>query len=188
MSETNLEEETTEISDLQSNFYAMMNPYNPYDDKFHLWLNQFEYAAEVYVLTDVQRKELFMRMIPYYVHEEFKSKCPYENPSELSYDEIVIKFYECFETTDRNSSLRRSQFLSRMQYETETVKMFGNCLQEIYNKCNYTDASKKKLRKQFLEGLRDIELQVSLSNYRNFPFESVLLRAVQLDVEKKSKK
>ncbi|KAI4476663.1 hypothetical protein M0804_013384 [Polistes exclamans] len=138
-------------------------------DTFHMWLNKFEFVANMIEVPDNKMIELFNNMVDNGVHKDVMKSYSFINFSELSYDDLII-WYLLYFLPLYDSDLHRRRFMCRKQYEHEAIQKYAENLRKIYNKCNVMYWSKEILWEQFLGGIykNNIKTQIDVTFCQSF--------------------
>ncbi|KAI4476660.1 hypothetical protein M0804_013381 [Polistes exclamans] len=158
--------------------YLKIQTYNPKKKgEFYVWLNKFEYVADLIEVPDNKMIEFFNNMVDNDVHTSIKQTLPTVNFSGLSYEEIINYYLRYFDPFNE-SDLHRKRFECRNQYEKETIKKYADSLRKIYNKVNYTNNREAELCKQFFNGIRDDEIRADLKHFTGITFNYMVELAI----------
>ncbi|KAI4476661.1 hypothetical protein M0804_013382 [Polistes exclamans] len=138
-------------------------------DMFYIWLNKFEFVANIIEVPHNRMSELFKNMVHNVVQQDIIKFYSHIELSQLSYDELVTCYLRYFLPLC-DTDLHKRRFMCRKQYEHETIQKYAENLRKIYNKCNVTDLSEKILCKQFLGGIHEnnIKTQINVTLCQSF--------------------
>ncbi|KAI4475956.1 hypothetical protein M0804_013974 [Polistes exclamans] len=151
------------------------------------WLQKFESVADYIGVPDDRWVEFFYSMLEFpedlnITKEEFS-----DNSFNYSYEAIKIKFLIRYAHTNI-ARLARDSFKDRMQYEHETIEKYAESLEKLHNECFYVLLTGERLKRQFVNGLRDEDIRISLKNTKNLTFNKVVKKAVEMrDILKNGK-
>ncbi|KAI4476809.1 hypothetical protein M0804_013253 [Polistes exclamans] len=155
-----------------------IDTYNPNNKrKFHIWLNKFEYVADITGVPDNKMIEFFLLMVDSDLHLRVKKTFSNLNYTEFLYDEIINYYIRYFSLYD--VYLHRNRLHHRYQYEQEPLERYVNSLRKIYNKCSYTGHEEELLCKQFINGIRYNEVRIHLYQNPCLPFDETVAKAIQ---------
>ncbi|KAI4476812.1 hypothetical protein M0804_013256 [Polistes exclamans] len=163
---------------------TMINIYNPINgDEFYVWLNKFEYVADMINVPHEKMVEFFNEMVIQNVHTYVKQSLPDVNFSELSYEKTVIHYLHYFYTSEVNINIKR--FMCRNQYENETIDKYANNLWKLLNKCSNVNNQDELLLKKFFNGIHDDNIRNYLKQIFSLSFEDMVEKAINFSEEKK---
>ncbi|KAI4476664.1 hypothetical protein M0804_013385 [Polistes exclamans] len=167
-------------ADYQERVLRMLHPYKKLEKlTFCLWLNKFEYIADMIEIPNDKIVEIFNKMIDNNVHELIKQNNPSVNFSELSYEETLNHYFHYFNPT-HVKYIHRIRFIHRNQYEQEPIENYANSLQKIYSKCMYRDIGEKQLCYKFLNGLGDDHFRFHVKNLSILSFKETVQRVIEI--------
>ncbi|KAI4476851.1 hypothetical protein M0804_013295 [Polistes exclamans] len=179
--------DATSCDEVQINYYriralSMINTFTlEGNELFYMWLNKFEYVADMIEVPDDKMIQLFEKLVDNNVHKYVKETLVLVIFSELSYDEIINHYLRFF-APSYDGNLHRSRFLCRNQYENETIEKYAHNLRKIYNKCDYNILHhEEELLGQFLNGIRDDEMKIYLNNYFYLSFDDAIDKAIEYE-------
>ncbi|KAI4476669.1 hypothetical protein M0804_013390 [Polistes exclamans] len=158
--------------------FSMINTYNPEKEgNFYAWLNKFEYVANMIEVPDNRMLEFFGKMVDNDVHQRVRQIFPSVIFSVLLWEEL-INYYLLYFAPSFESDLHRGRFISRIQYEQETIQKYANNLRKLYNKCSYTDPSEEMLCKQFVNGILDDDIRSHLNKTLYLSLDEIVVKAI----------
>lgn len=105
---------------------SLLKPFSFHNDVFHKWLNAFEYIADIIRVPDNKMLEFFFTVVDNNAHRCVKSMFPFFNFSEISYDKIILKYYNFFYPSGGKTESNRKRFLCRIQFEQETIESYAD--------------------------------------------------------------
>ncbi|KAI4476662.1 hypothetical protein M0804_013383 [Polistes exclamans] len=168
--------------------YLKIQTYIPQKEGvFFVWLNKFEYVANMIEVPNDKMIEFFNKMVDNNVHTSIKQSFSNVEFSELSYDDI-IKHYLCYFNFYNKSDLHRQRFICRDQYEKETIAIYANNLQKIYNKCDEKNNFEEELCEKFIDGMFNKNIRNFLSTMRGLSFDGMVIMAIAVENEINSQK
>ncbi|XP_043485983.1 uncharacterized protein LOC122513619 isoform X1 [Polistes fuscatus] len=178
--------EFKQMNDYLRTALLMMNTYNPKTEgHFYMWLNKFEYVADMIEVPDDKIIAFFNKMVDNTVHESVLKARPSVDVLKLSYDEIISHYINFFFQT-REVLLHRKRFKCRNQYVGEPLQKYANNLRKIYKKCAFTYQFQLKICQQFIVGLLDDDIRTHLSKISTKSFETIVEMAIdETEIKKK---
>ncbi|KAI4473188.1 hypothetical protein M0804_015447 [Polistes exclamans] len=173
--------EDDEIANYVSKALEMMLPYSSNEEeKFHEWVNQFEYAAHIIGVPNNRMLEFFYKMVDNDFHSSVRIINSIVEFPTLSYEQ-TLELYHKFFSSNTNTNLHRRRFFVRNQYKEEPIEHYANCLHEIYNKCNYTNRTNERLCEKFIKGICDKDIKNYLSNTPKLSFNEMVAKAIEFE-------
>ncbi|KAI4476846.1 hypothetical protein M0804_013290 [Polistes exclamans] len=167
---------------------TMMNIFKQQEEGFFLmWLNKFEYVADMIEVPNNKMANLFLAMLHENAHEPVMRNYTNVKFTEISYKEI-IEYYNHYYSLSFVHNLHRRRFTLRKQYAQESITKYANNLKKLITKCGNTMLHSKILCKQFIDGIREKEirnyLNRSLSEFpRDISFDGIVSKAVAFEKE-----
>ncbi|XP_014611739.1 PREDICTED: uncharacterized protein LOC106790963 [Polistes canadensis] len=180
MSNEDLLPENNEETDYEKRVLLLLRPYKKLNKySFCLWLNKFEYIADMIEIPNDKMVEIFNKMVDNNVQEVIKQNNPSVNFSALSYEEIINQYFRYFTTMDVKY-VHRIRFVQRYQYKQEPLEIYANSLHKIYNKCEYRDEREKKLCDKFINGIRDNEIKAHIKKLSILPYNETVEKVLEI--------
>ncbi|KAI4476687.1 hypothetical protein M0804_013408 [Polistes exclamans] len=165
----------------QNEVISRIDIYHPiYGDEFYLWLNKFEFVASVLMIPDDMKIKIFNKTVHDDVHTTVRKTYSLFNFSDLSYDKLVNLYLSIFVSPDE-LTLHRDRFMSRIQYEHETIENYFNSLKKIIDKCNYGKNTTDILYKQFINGLRENDVRTHLKENPSLTYDQLVAEAIKFE-------
>lgn len=173
MSNEDLLPEDNQVSDYQERALRMMNPYKQHKQAlFYIWLNEFEYVADIIGVPDDKMVDLFTKMMQH----DVRNSEPGINYCKLSYDQILTHYIKLL-TDIPKYQFYRKRFMCRDQYEQETFLNYAICLRKIIDKCRYKTGLEERLCKQFINGIRDDKIRTEIEKFDDLSFDETVAAA-----------
>ncbi|XP_014611738.1 PREDICTED: uncharacterized protein LOC106790962 [Polistes canadensis] len=180
MSNEDLLPENNEETDYEKRVLLLLRPYKKLNKySFCLWLNKFEYIADMIEIPNDKMVEIFNKMVDNNDQEVIKQNNPSVNFSALSYKEIINQYFRYFTTMDVKY-VHRIRFVQRNQYEQEPLEKYANSLQKIYKKCAYRDEREKKLCEKFINGLCDNDIKAHIRKLSILPYNETVEKVLEI--------
>ncbi|KAI4476852.1 hypothetical protein M0804_013296 [Polistes exclamans] len=170
---------------------SKINTYNSStESEFHIWLNKFEYIAEMIEVPDELMLEFFEKMVDDGIHTNVKKIYPILCLLNLTYEDTILYYLKYFSPLDVDLHMKR--FMCRNQYENETIdryaknllKLLNKCSNKLFKKCNYKTAGERRLCKQFQNGIRSDYIKEKLMKHPSTTFPETIEKAIALEKEK----
>ncbi|XP_015185976.1 PREDICTED: uncharacterized protein LOC107071462 isoform X2 [Polistes dominula] len=164
-------QEDDQICSYQNQALTLMQVYKLEDkEEFLEWLHWFEYVADIISIPPDKMVEFFNCMVDTDVHTYVKKIYPIHEFCIFSYEDTV-KHYSI--------ELYRRRFISRIQYENETLLEYSYNLLKIFNECYYPSDFEECLCEQFNYGLQDDNIRNHLRQKPCLSFDETLAQAIE---------
>ncbi|KAI4476652.1 hypothetical protein M0804_013373 [Polistes exclamans] len=160
----------------------MLEKFQPEYVSIYSWLNKFESVADYVGIPDHRMGEFLYSMLKSPECLNIKKDDPTRLSFNYSYQEIKSAFLTYYGLLDA-IKLARNRFKFRIQYKHETIEKYAASLQNLFIECSYMGSLKSKLTKQFLDGLLNKDISISVQNfnpYNALPFKEAVKKAVEL--------
>ncbi|XP_015185950.1 PREDICTED: uncharacterized protein LOC107071452, partial [Polistes dominula] len=139
-------------------------------EEFFEWLRRFQYVANTISIPPDKIIEFFNCMVDTDVHTYVNKTYPIYDFCIFSYEDTV-KHYSIV--------LYRRRFISREQYENESILEYSYNLIKIFNECHYRINPEEKLCEQFINGLQDDNIRNHLKQKPCLSFYGTVAQAME---------
>lgn len=184
-----MDNEESSSNDLSLSYYVirarqMMDTYEVYCFRFYIWLNKFEFVADIIKVPKNMMFELFRHMVDEDTYAHVQSCFPCINYSQLSYEGIIKLFHKLFDYFDDERETYRERFRSREQFEQELILKYAANLEKLYSRCEFITRKNARICDRFISGLRDEEIRGKLEQLLECPFIRVVHIALEMTITK----
>ncbi|KAI4476686.1 hypothetical protein M0804_013407 [Polistes exclamans] len=161
----------------------MINCYNQEKEgHFYVWLNRFEYLADLIEVPDNKMIELFNKMVDENVHTFVQKTYSSVDFSKLLY-ERMIDYYLLYFYSSHEVNVDKKRFTSRKQFMVESIEKYAVCLRKLHDKYYFKTSIIESLRKQFISGMRDENTRTQLNEMSDLSFEQMVVWAIEFNVK-----
>lgn len=150
---------------------------------FLIWLNHFEYLADILEVPDDNKIYLLINMTDYCSLLLIRKAIAGAESEDNSYDTIINILINKY-TPYREKNAARYRFVNRYQFDCESARHYADTLTKLIDKCDCNNDDKTSLLlDQFINGLRSEQLRLQLKETRDLTFNIAVNIAESIELE-----
>ncbi|KAI4489379.1 hypothetical protein M0802_011134 [Mischocyttarus mexicanus] len=149
---------------------------------FDLWEIQLNNVIDQINLPDDKKTHFLLNMVESCVLDELKNQTNPIDPMNLSYEEIASILRRVYNNVPDHPK-STFNFITRLQMENESIRDFYNVLRIIAELCNFGKDKNKMIRKQFIKGLINENIQYRVEKMKTKNLEDIVSTAEQMQLE-----
>lgn len=157
----------------------MINKYHPIKARIYSWLQKFESVADYIGVPNHRWGQFLYSMLEFPEDIDVTEDDFYDNHYNCSYEVIKTKLLIRYAHLNI-ARLARESFIYRIQYYHETIEKYAEGLEKLHNECFYVLLAGERLKRQFINGLRNKDVRNSIKNTEKLTFHELVKISVEL--------